>query len=40
MLASGPAGEVLTTELVSECFGHPITITRRHGRWAATAGPA
>jgi iron complex transport system ATP-binding protein len=40
VLASGPAGEVITTELVSECFDHPITITRHNGRWAATAGPA
>ncbi|GAA0278251.1 ATP-binding cassette domain-containing protein [Actinomadura nitritigenes] len=40
VLASGPADEVLTTELVSACFDHPITITRHNGRWAATAGPA
>ncbi|MBE1535646.1 ABC transporter ATP-binding protein [Actinomadura algeriensis] len=40
VLASGPAGEVLTTEAVSECFDHPIAITRHNGRWAATAGPA
>ncbi|MEW2357082.1 ATP-binding cassette domain-containing protein [Spirillospora sp. NPDC029432] len=37
VLASGPADEVLTTELVSECFDHPITITRRNGRWSATS---
>ncbi|WP_242608750.1 ABC transporter ATP-binding protein [Actinomadura formosensis] len=40
VLAAGPAGEVLTTGLVSACFDHPITITRHNGRWAATAGPA
>ena len=40
VLASGPAGDVLTTETVSECFDHPNTIARHNGRWAATAGPA
>ncbi|MFA1551241.1 hypothetical protein [Actinomadura chokoriensis] len=40
VLASGPADEVLTTELVSACFDHPISIDRRNGRWSATAGPA
>ncbi|MFD0903249.1 ABC transporter ATP-binding protein [Actinomadura sediminis] len=40
VLASGAAGDVLTTEAVSACFDHPITITRHNGRWAATAGPA
>ncbi len=40
VLASGPAYEVLTTELVSACFDHPITINRHNGRWAATAGPS
>jgi iron complex transport system ATP-binding protein len=40
VLASGPAAEVLTTELVSACFDHPIGITRHNGRWAATAGHA
>ncbi|MFA1544217.1 hypothetical protein [Actinomadura monticuli] len=34
----GPAAEVLTTELVSACFDHPIAIGRNRGRWAATAG--
>ncbi|WP_026416309.1 ABC transporter ATP-binding protein [Actinomadura oligospora] len=38
VLASGPAGEVLTTDLVSACFDHPVTITRTNGRWSATAG--
>ncbi|MQY02037.1 ABC transporter ATP-binding protein [Actinomadura macrotermitis] len=40
VLASGRAQDVLTTELISECFEHPITISRNHGRWAATAGTA
>lgn len=35
--ASGLAGEVLTTELVSECFDHPIQIEHRAGRWQARA---
>ncbi|MEV4258420.1 ATP-binding cassette domain-containing protein [Spirillospora sp. NPDC049652] len=38
VLASGPAEHVLTTELVSACFDHPVTISRANGRWAATAG--
>jgi iron complex transport system ATP-binding protein len=36
-LAAGPADDVLTTELVSECFGHPVRITRDDGRWSARA---
>lgn len=36
--ASGPARDVLTTELVSECFCHPIEIEHRAGRWHARAG--
>jgi len=35
VLASGEAGDVLTTELASACFGHPIAVTRHAGRWAA-----
>jgi iron complex transport system ATP-binding protein len=35
---SGPAAEVLTTDLVSDCFGYPITVTRHADRWAAVAG--
>jgi iron complex transport system ATP-binding protein len=37
VLAAGPADEVLTTELVSACFDHPVTIARHNGRWTATA---
>jgi iron complex transport system ATP-binding protein len=40
MLAAGPAGDVLTTELVSACFDYPIAIARHAGRWASTAGLA
>ncbi|MEV4613691.1 ATP-binding cassette domain-containing protein [Kitasatospora sp. NPDC049258] len=36
-VAAGPVAEVLTTELVSACFRHPILITRAEGRWAARA---
>ncbi|MCK2215938.1 ATP-binding cassette domain-containing protein [Actinomadura sp. ATCC 31491] len=39
-LASGPVGGVLTTELVSACFGHPVRIARSEdGRWTARAAP-
>ncbi|MGK5550080.1 ABC transporter ATP-binding protein [Actinomadura kijaniata] len=38
VLAAGPADEVITTELVSACFDHPVTIARANGRWTATAG--
>jgi len=33
MLASGPAAEVLTTELISACFDYPVVIARQAGRW-------
>jgi len=39
-VAAGQAGDVLTSDLVSACFGLPVTISRQAGRWAATAGPA
>ncbi|MGI9007344.1 MAG: hypothetical protein ACR2FU_14315, partial [Streptosporangiaceae bacterium] len=38
--AAAQAGDVLTSDLVSACFGLPVTISRQAGRWAATAGPA
>ncbi|GAA1548852.1 hypothetical protein GCM10009678_34480 [Actinomadura kijaniata] len=38
VLAAGPADEVITTELVSACFDHPVSISRANGRWTATAG--
>ncbi|MER5635594.1 ATP-binding cassette domain-containing protein [Kitasatospora sp. NPDC002227] len=36
-VAAGPAEEVITTELVSACFAHPIRIDRVDGRWQARA---
>ncbi|KUL39378.1 ABC transporter ATP-binding protein [Streptomyces sp. NRRL F-4489] len=33
-LASGPVGEVLTSDQVSKCFDHPIHLTRADGRWS------
>ncbi|MFG3052758.1 ABC transporter ATP-binding protein [Kitasatospora sp. NPDC048239] len=36
-IAAGPVGEVMTTELISACFGHPIRISRHEGRWTARA---
>ncbi|HEY2504984.1 MAG TPA: ATP-binding cassette domain-containing protein [Streptosporangiaceae bacterium] len=38
VLAAGTAGQVLTTELASGCFGHPVEVVRRAGRWAAISG--
>jgi iron complex transport system ATP-binding protein len=38
-LAAGPADAVLTTDLVSRCFGHPIAISRRDGCWSARTRP-
>jgi iron complex transport system ATP-binding protein len=39
LLAAGPVDEILTTERASACFGHPISISRRAGRWSAMAVP-
>jgi iron complex transport system ATP-binding protein len=39
LVAAGTAGDVLTTELASACFGHPLTVTRHAGRWTAVFGP-
>ena len=36
--AAGPAGEVLTTEQVSQCFSYPIRIGHQDGRWYARTG--
>ncbi|MFG3136170.1 ABC transporter ATP-binding protein [Streptomyces sp. NPDC048211] len=36
-MARGPADQVLTTDQVSDCFGHPVRITRTDGRWTARA---
>jgi iron complex transport system ATP-binding protein len=40
IVASGTAGDVLTTELVSAAFDHPIQIARERGRWRASSGRA
>jgi iron complex transport system ATP-binding protein len=37
ILAQGPVRDVLTSELVSECFGFPIDVHEFDGRWAARA---
>ncbi|MFC5889470.1 ABC transporter ATP-binding protein [Kitasatospora aburaviensis] len=34
-VAAGPVDEVMTTELISACFDHPIRISRHEGRWTA-----
>ncbi len=39
-LATGPAADVLTSERVSACFGHPVTVTRNADRWSCVAQPA
>ena len=39
-VAAGQASDVLTSDLVSACFGMPVTISRPAGRWTATACPA
>jgi iron complex transport system ATP-binding protein len=35
VLAAGPIGEVLTQDLLGECFGLPINLERHDGRWTA-----
>jgi len=43
VFAQGPADDVLTSELVSAAFDHPLVIERVAGRWSARtrrAGPA
>jgi iron complex transport system ATP-binding protein len=37
VLAAGPVDEVLTSELASARFDHPIAITRHAGRWVAAS---
>lgn len=37
VLAAGSATEMLTSDLVSECFGFPILVHAMEGRWAARA---
>jgi iron complex transport system ATP-binding protein len=38
VLARGPVEEVLTGDRLTECFGRPVTVARREGRWAAWSG--
>lgn len=37
VVAAGPVKEVLTSELVTTCFDHPIDVESRRGRWYAVA---
>ncbi|MBA2289684.1 MAG: ATP-binding cassette domain-containing protein [Chloroflexia bacterium] len=37
VLAQGPVREIVTSELISECFGFPIAIDSHDGRWTARA---
>lgn len=37
VLARGAADEILTTDLVTDCFSYPIEIEHRGGRWQARA---
>jgi iron complex transport system ATP-binding protein len=39
LMASGPAGDTLTTEAVSSCFDIAVSVSRREGRWTARAIP-
>ena len=38
VVAAGTADDVLTTELATACFGHPVAVTTHAGRWAAVSG--
>lgn len=41
VVAAGPIEQTLTAPLLSECFGVPLHVERRAGRWVARAfGPA
>ena len=35
ILAMGPVGELLTSDLISECYGFPIDVHAFDGRWTA-----
>jgi len=37
--ASGPAGEVVTTEVLSQLYGHHVEVLHVHGRVLVVAGP-
>ncbi|MFC4223517.1 ABC transporter ATP-binding protein [Lysinibacter cavernae] len=36
----GPIQQTLTTDSISHCFEHPISVTQHDGRWTARAGKA
>jgi iron complex transport system ATP-binding protein len=38
LVASGAVEDVLTDAALSDCFGVPISVARRAGRWSAVAG--
>ena len=38
--AAGPVEEVLTSDRLSRCFGVPLTLERRNGRWLAWSADA
>jgi len=40
IVAAGSADDVLTTDLATACFGHPVVVMMQAGRWAAVSGPA
>ena len=35
--ASGPVAQTLTSDEISACFDHPVSVRRHEGRWSATA---
>ena len=35
--ASGPVAQTLTSDEISACFDHPVSVRRHDGRWSATA---
>jgi iron complex transport system ATP-binding protein len=37
VVAAGATDGVLTTELATACFGHPVAVTTNAGRWAVAA---
>ncbi len=39
VFAQGPVTEVVTSELISGCFDHPVQIRHEGGRWTARAVP-
>ena len=39
VLAAGPIEDVLDAEVLSECFGLPLELERRHDRWTAWRRP-